>query len=200
MKTIVLDGLTVALGDDQSASIVKRHFEKLDGKIVKLKDAGEKAIAELKTVQAQLADAQKTASAKDGEIAVLKKQLEDAKVTPEKLDVMVKARSAVIDAAAPLVGKDFVFDAKSVEDIRRAAVSAQLGDSAKDMDDAAVGGAFAALTADHKRNNTGGSNPIRNVLRDAGPRIHANVKDERESAWNERNKRTQEAWRGQKTA
>jgi hypothetical protein len=42
-----------------------------------------------------MADAKKACDAKDGEIAVLKKQVADAAITPEKLDVMVKDRLAV---------------------------------------------------------------------------------------------------------
>jgi hypothetical protein len=63
---------------------------------------------------------------------------------------MVKDRMSVIDAAKALLPKEFAFDGKTLGDIRKAAVSAKLGDAAVNMDDAAIGGAFAALTADAK--------------------------------------------------
>jgi hypothetical protein len=191
-KSIIVDGLNVLVQDEQSASIVERTIEKLSAKVADLKDSREKAKTKSEELGVQLADAQKAVSAKDGEIAVLKKQLEDAKISPAKLDEMVKARQSVIDAATPLLVKGTEVADKSVEDIRRMAVTASLGeDAAKNMNDAAVEGAFAALTSGAKR-SAGGVQPIRDALR-AAPRQA--VGDAKDTAWEERNKRVADAWR-----
>lgn len=158
MKVLVIDGLNVTVADDQSASIIQRV---LDGFVKKLADADAELEAKKKKdaeLDKELGDAKATVSAKDGEIAVLKKQIADAEVTPAKLDVMVKDRMSVIDAAAKLLPKDFAFDGKTLADIRKAAVEVKLGDAAKSMDDAAIGGAFAALCSTDK--GDGGSRPI----------------------------------------
>lgn len=147
MKVIVIDGLNVQVADDQSASIIDRHIQSLLKQVSdaqadienfkKKKEEDEKAVK----------DALTTVSARDGEIVVLKKQLADAEVTPAKLDIMVKDRMSVIDAAAKLLPKEFAFDGKTLAEIKKATVAAKLGDAANSMDDAAIGGAFAALTA-----------------------------------------------------
>ncbi len=98
---------------------------------------------------ADLSTAQTTIEAKDGEITALKQQLEDAKVTPEKLQQMADARADVIGKAKALDPK-VVTDGKTDAEIRKAAVLAKLGDKAADMTDAAIEGAFAALTVDAK--------------------------------------------------
>ncbi|MET3710402.1 hypothetical protein ABIC65_001082 [Sphingomonas trueperi] len=98
---------------------------------------------------ADLSTAQTALQTKDGEITALKQQLEDAKVTPEKLQQMADARADVIGKAKALDPK-VVTDGKTDAEIRKAAVLAKLGDKAANMTDAAIEGAFAALTADAK--------------------------------------------------
>jgi len=199
MKIITVDGLSVSVADDQGASIIERHVNKLETKVkdskVKVSDA--EAVAAKATTD--LADAQKALSTKDGEIAVLKKQLDDAKVTPVKLDQMVKDRLSVIDAAAPLLDKTFAFDGKSVEEIKRATVEAYLGDAAKGMDETAIAGAFVAATL-VKDNKRGGSMPIRDSLRVAGNHRPGTVNDARETAYDEKTNRLSNAWRGAKAS
>lgn len=111
----------------------------------------------LGTLTADLATAQTAAQTKDGEIAALTAKLKDAEVTPERLQQMADARASVI-AAAQSLKPGITVDGKTDADIRKEAVSAKLGDTAKDMADAAIEGAFAALTKDM---------PQRDPVRDA---------------------------------
>jgi hypothetical protein len=114
----------------------------------------------LGTLTADLATAQTALQTKDGEIAALTAKLKDAEVTPERLQQLADARAKVI-AAAQTLKPGITVDGKSDADIRKEAVSAKLGDSAKDMADAAIEGAFVALTKDAKA-----ADPVREALRD----------------------------------
>ncbi len=132
--TIIVDGLPVSLADE---SAVRAVLDKKDA-----------AIAER---DAKLADAATAASTATGKMAALEQQLADAKaeLDPAKLDARVADRAALVTRAKALVA-DAVTDGKTDAEIRRAVVDAKLGDTAKGMDDAAIVGAFAALTADAK--------------------------------------------------
>lgn len=134
MATITVDGLPVSLADEAA---VRAVLDKKDA-----------AIAER---DAKLADAVTAASTATGKIAALEQQLADAKaeLDPAKLDARVADRAALVTRAKALVA-DAVTDGKTDAEIRRAVVDAKLGDAAKGMDDAAIVGAFAALTADAK--------------------------------------------------
>lgn len=128
---ITLDGLIVDLSD---ADAVQAAFAKKDEAI--------------KNTQTAL-DAEKAkASEATGKIAALEKELADAKAAsePAAIEAAVAARAALI-ADAKKVAADVVTDGKGADDIRKAVVEAKLGDAAKDMDAAAIKGAFAVLVA-----------------------------------------------------
>jgi hypothetical protein len=98
------------------------------------------------TLTGELATAKTTIEARDGEIVVLKQNVADAAITPEKLQALADARAKVITDAKAIAGTALVVDGKTDAEIRKAAVTAKLGDAkAKDMSDAAVEGAFLAL-------------------------------------------------------
>ena len=83
-------------------------------------------------------------TAKDAEIAKLKA---DA-ITADKLDAAVAERTAVVDAAKPILGATFDAKGKTVADIRRATVAKRLGDKAVEgKNDEHVAIAFDTLTA-----------------------------------------------------
>lgn len=114
----------------------------------------------LATLNAKIQDTDKSAQTKDGEIAALKQQLADAQVTPEKLAHMVEQRKSLTDSYKSMVGSDADTKASDIE-IKRAAVAHKLGDEvAKAMSDAAVEGAFTALSV---------AAPKRDGLRDSAP-------------------------------
>lgn len=147
---LVIDGLTVNVADDQSGGIIERHIATLTRQLADANSNFENFKKKKEEDDKEMQDAKKVIETKDGEIAVLKKQVEDAKITPEKLDVLVKDRMAVVDKAKTLLDAKYVFDGKTVEVIRKDAVIAKLGDDAKTMSDGAIEGAFAALTKDAK--------------------------------------------------
>lgn len=86
---------------------------------------------------------------KDGEIVALNAKLVDAEVTPAKLQALADARADVI-GKAKVLAPALVTDGKTDADIRKEAVTAKLGDAATAMSDAAIEGAFTALTKDAK--------------------------------------------------
>lgn len=145
---LVIDGLTVNVADDQSGGIIERHIATLNKQLADALAEGSKAEEALETAQQEADEKKKKLDAQDGEIAVLKKQVADAAITPEKLDVLVKDRLAVVDKAKVLLGDKYVFDGKTIEQIRTDAVATSLGDAAKNMSTDAVTGAFVALTKD----------------------------------------------------
>jgi hypothetical protein len=162
MKVLVIDGLNASVADDQSAAIIQRHIDSL---LKQVADAGTdfENFKKKKKEDDEVKDAAlKQVEAKDGEIAVLKQQLKDAEITPAKLDLLVKDRLAVVDAASKLLPKDFAYDGKSLVEIRKAAVETKLGDAAKTMSDGAIEGAFTALTAGAVQ--ASGSQPIADAL------------------------------------
>lgn len=101
------------------------------------------------TLTADLATANTTIQTKDGEIVALTAKLADAEVTPAKLQQLADARADVI-AKAKILAPTLATDGKTDAEIRKAAVTAKLGDAAKDMADAAIEGAFIAFTKDAK--------------------------------------------------
>lgn len=164
-KSIVVDGITVEVSDT-AAQVVEKTIKTLTDKAKtdeeKMKSL-EDEIAELKE---KMKKDKETVEAKDGEIAALKQQVADAAMTPEKLDLAVKARAAVIDSARKIL-PSVVVDGKSEADIRRQVVAAKLGDEAvKDKADAYIDAAYDVLA------KTGGSvDPYRQAVRDGGSNV-----------------------------
>jgi hypothetical protein len=108
-----------------------------------MQTALDRQATDLQTAQTAVGALTAQISTKDGEIAGLNQKLKDA--TAIDLDAMLADRDAVVTAAKTILP---ALDAKgkTVEAIRKEAVTAKLGDKAKDMDDNAISGAFAALT------------------------------------------------------
>lgn len=121
--------------------------------------------SKLGTLTADLATTKTAIETKDGEIAALNAKLKDAEVTPERLQKLADARAQVI-ARAQILQPGITVDGKTDAEIRKEAVSAKLGDVAKDMADAAIEGAFLALTKDAKP-----ADPVRQVVIGGGARI-----------------------------
>lgn len=139
-RTYNLDGVSITL-EDRDLQLLERHLGQLNKKITD----GETALA---SVQAQLSTVQKSTEQKDGEIAVLKKQLADNEITPSKLDAMLDERYDVIERARELIGDAAAVRGKSVAQIKRETVASILGEQAtKAMNDEAVHGAFVYAVA-----------------------------------------------------
>ncbi len=212
LSTIMVDSVPVEL-DDQAAAIVQNQIRKLTQAVADAKAKADKSDSDQeeydKEKKKNMDEAKKQIDAKDGEIAALKKQLADSAVTPEVLDALVKERGAVIERASLILdAKRFVFDGKSLADIRRAAVAVKLGDAAvKDMSDDGIGGAFTALTADAKAGDSSGVRSLSSALNAVGqPLDYSKVTDvrsltledakaARDAAWREKQERDRNAWK-----
>ncbi len=118
---------------------------------------------------------------KDGEIAALTQKVKDAEVTPAKLQQLADARAQVIGKAKSLKA-DLVTDGKTDVDIRKEAVTAKLGDAATGMSDAAIEGAFTALTKDAKVEDTTVHPIIAPLIVDAD-KSRSNFVDRIQNAW-----------------
>jgi len=136
VKTMVIDGLTVDVGNADTAEATIKTL-----------------LAGRDTANASLATAQTDLAAKDTQIATLtteKKALEDAKPTPAQLRDAAKAYAQVV-GKAKAIGVD-VTDAMDEGAIMKAAVAKVMGDTAKDWNDAQIAASFAVATKDAKIN------------------------------------------------
>lgn len=162
--TAARGGPKLKIGDSKMSKMVM-----VDGHTVEMSDAAEIAVLNLLNklndtrsvadtvpgLQAQIAALNTSLSTKDGEIAALTQRVADAAITPAMMDAAITARAVVVDAAKKILP---TLDAtgKTETEIKRSVVSAKLGDAAKNMDDAAISGAFAAFSS-----NVTNSDPIR---------------------------------------
>ena len=149
MKQVMVDGLAVEM-PDMAANIVQRAFSQMQDTIKKLMDAAaEKKKKDDDEDEANdckmKADAAKIAE-QTATIATLQKQLDDAKLTPQKLDALVTERAATIGKARAAYG-NLQVDGKTMEQIRRDVVDAKLGAVAKGWTDEMVSASFNTLTA-----------------------------------------------------
>ncbi len=199
---VVIDGARIEVADELSASVINKHVSGLHSAAADLKDKYDKSQADKEEADEEnergMKDAKLKLDAATGEIAALKKQLSDAVAlnSPEKLDALVKDRLSVIDAAIHILPTNFTVDGKKVEDIRRAAVVAKLGDAVvKEMNDAAIEGAFKALTADAAKNNRGTTALGRALFDQQSNGQRPGSGDIRDAAMAEQEKYLNNAWR-----
>lgn len=138
LRTIVVDGLQVETTDAGVAAIEKLQKDLADAK-------GELSSAQ-STHATELADKDKEIAAKDAEIEKLNK----ASVSDADLDAKVEARAALVDTARS-IHKDVEVKGLSDADIRKAVVSAKLGDAAiADKSEAYIEARFDVLAEDAK--------------------------------------------------
>lgn len=152
---VMVDGISIE-ASEQAAQVI----EKLQNTIRTTNDS---VIAK----DAKIAELTTAVGTKDGEIAILKKQVTDAQMTPAQLDAAVKDRQTVIDAAKKIGGDKIVVDGKTIGEIKKAAVAVVLGDAANAMEDAAINGAFALAAASAAKITTttnDGSGTLRNIV------------------------------------
>jgi len=170
-KTITFDGMPIEATDAAEAAI--RKVEGQRDSAVSAKDAAEAA----------LATAQTETATKDAEIETLKKQIEDAKLTPAQLRDAAKEYATVCDKASAL-GVKFADDA-DIETIRKAVVDAKMGEAAKDWSADQIAASFAVLAKDAKP-----ADKLRDAFASPAPRmndgaaIHANALAARNARFN----------------
>lgn len=186
-KNMIVDGLPI-LVTDQSEAMINRLI-------------GDKAKL-ITDHAAALSASAATIETKDKEIGELKvkvKTLEDAAMTPIKLDQIVKDRSALIDTAKKIVA-DVKVDGLSDAAIKKAVVEAKHGaDMTKDASEAMIDGMFAVLAASAK---DGGTGQTTDAFRQAVVQTPAtNVKDAADpNGQIGYEKRLNDAWMGEKAA
>ena len=137
LRNVVVDGLSVKVTDEGAQAIAKLTKDR-DDALAARDDA-------IKAKDAEVADLKTKVETKDGELAAMRKELDDAKA-PRALAAAVKARAAVLDAGKKNGLKEEDLEELDDAAIRRAVVGKHLGDAAKDMSDAAIEGAFAAVS------------------------------------------------------
>jgi uncharacterized protein len=192
-KIIVVDGLSVTL-DERDAAIVSRHIQKLE-------DEAKKLGGDIMTVTTDRDTHKKASETKDGEIAVLKKKIDDSKVTPEMLDSAVNERVSIIGKAKKVLGDSFDPKGKTNIEIKKLAVASKLGDAAKTMADAAVDGAFEMVALDTTTQTSGSGSDLRQFSQGLGTRT--SPKDAQalaDTAWEEQGERMRNAWKGPQAA
>jgi hypothetical protein len=179
-KTILIDGYKFEVDDALETAVSKLQGQLKDA--TEAKDAAETKVGELTA----------TVSTKDGEIAALEQKVKDASLSPEQIEKLVADRSALI-AQAKAIDPNVVTDGKTEVEIRKAIVSAKLGDAAKDMNDGAIAGAFTVLAKDVK------IDPVRSAL-SGGVTTIADAEADYGKAMEERRKQASTAWKTPATA
>src|SRR4029077_264164 len=166
-RTIVIDNVPVDL-DERDAPVIERRLAQLEKEIATAQTALGIAQTTIQTDSAkhatELTNATTALQAKDAEIATLKAQLEESKVTPEKLDELADARAAVKVRAKALLDS-VVIDKKSDADIRRQVVNAKLGDVPKNWPGDQVTASFNTLTLSTNDSAFNGLHHVVEVIR-----------------------------------
>lgn len=179
LRTVVVDGLSVQT-TDQGATAINKLLKDLESSAAKLVDAG--------TAHKQ------AIAAKDEEIGTLKadlKKAQDAAPKPADLDKLVADRVALVTSAKAIHG-DVKTDGVTDADIRKAVVTAKLGDEmVKDASEPEISGMFKALAKDAKP-----TDPVRDALK-AQDRTINDANDNGQVAYEQR---LADAWKPKKEA
>lgn len=158
VKKLTIDGLLVDLADADAVAAVVTKLQGGAAAAITAKDAAEAALATVTTQSAT----------KDAEIATLKQQVADAKLTPQQLRDAGKAYALTLGTAKKLAPSLALADTMDEPAIKKAVVSAKLGDVAKDWTDAQVDVSFATMAT---------ATPVVDTVRDAMTNGIVNVGD-----------------------
>jgi hypothetical protein len=198
MKIITVDGISVEVGTDQGGQIIDRHITALKTSATdaqtKLADVSTKLAAANTALETATAKHVTEMAAKDAEVVTLKKQLDDSKLTPAMLDQMVKDRAVTAGKARAVLGDKLVVDGKTDGDIMRQVVDAKLGDLAKGWSEEQVKVSFLSITADVKPQDRALDTSA--VLASAFSAAPSQVSDAADKAYEARNARMENAWKG----
>jgi hypothetical protein len=202
MKTIMIDGIPVEVATDVSAAIITKAIDTANVSITTLTKRATDAETALATVQKALdtktAEATTILATKDAEIVTLKKQVEDAKLTPAQIDQLVKDRAIVAGKGRAIMGDKLVVDGKTDNEIMRQVVDAKLGDLAKGWSDDQYAVSFASITAGVKATDkvTDTSAVLAHSF-SAPPQHDTNdLRAQADAAHEARTKRLEDAWKG----
>jgi hypothetical protein len=146
LKTVMVDGIECQM-TDTAAALVARTIQTLRDQIENLEKKKKDDDDCKKDSAVKITELTTASATKDAEIVTLKKQLADAKLTPQALDALVKDRHAVVDKARKVLGDKLVVDGKTIEDMRKQVVDAKLGAAAQGWTDEQIKASFDTLVA-----------------------------------------------------
>lgn len=203
MKMITVDGVSVQVDNDQSAQIIQRALDKAATDLKDSKDAFGKTAEELAAEKKKAGDAAAKAATEkataDAEIVTLKKQVEDSKLTPAKLDQLVKDRAVLIGKARGFLGAALVVDGKTDTEIMGQCVTKHLGDAAKDWNADQIKISFDTVTAGIKPVEGSSGSGLSDTARAfSSPTVSTGDRAEADKAHAERDAATAARWKDQK--
>lgn len=184
LMKITVDGTPVEV-DAVGGAIVPKYIERLE------KGVADSTVA-LKTAQDKAATDTATIATLTAENATLKKKVEDAKLTPQQIEQLVRDRATVV-AQARAVLQTVVTDGRELGDIRRQVVDAAMGATSKGWNDEQVASSFAVLTKDAQVDANETRDGLTTVLNN--PRVNHNGQQALDAAYDEHDKKLTEAWR-----
>lgn len=198
MKIATVDGISVEFVNDQGHQIVAKALADAATKLKTTEDAFGKTAEELAAEKKKAAEKDaKTVTemaTKDAEIVTLKKQVEDSKLTPEKLDALVKDRALIAGKARSILGDKLVVDGKTDSDIMGQVVTSKLGDAAKGWNADQIKISFDTLTAGIKPVDTANSGGVFDTARAFSSPSQSN--SDSEKLLNDRDRKLSDAWKG----
>lgn len=154
MKIVTIDTIPVEFANDQGAAVVQKVLSDSAAKLKVAEDAFGKAeeenVKNKKKMEEDSAKYVTEMATKDAEIVTLKKQVEDSKLTPAKLDALVKDRALIAGKARAVLGDKLVVDSKTDTEIMAQVVTSKLGDASKDWNADQIKISFDTITAGTK--------------------------------------------------
>jgi hypothetical protein len=201
-KIITVDGVPCTVDNDQTAAVIQRALDTSATALKTAQDAFGKTTEELAAEKKKASenDAKHVTemATKDAEIVTLKKQVEDGKLTPAKLDMLVKDRSLIAGKARSVLGDKLVVDGKTDTEIMGQVVSAKLGDAAKDWNADQIKISFDTITAGVKPVDQSSSGLLDTARAFSAPGATHDGGDARAAADKviaDRDQRLQDAWK-----
>jgi hypothetical protein len=202
MRTLQLDGITIEVGDGNATEVIQKHVGGLRDTAADLTNKLAQATAQITTLTKDRDDAVAKStteiSTRDAKIATLEKQVKDAELTPAKLDQLVTDRKAVCDRAIAVMADKasaLVLDGKTDGEIRAQVVLAKLGDVAKGWNDDQFKTSFDTLTAGIDLNAVRHHSGLNDTARAFSSPVN-NATATADKAYEDRNKRLGDAWKG----
>lgn len=201
MKTLIVDGITCEMSDT-AVEVVQRTLAKFaaDAAVAAKKFGESEADYQKRIASSDAAVAKLTTegATKDAEIVTLKKAVEDSKITPQKLDEMVKDRSVVADKAKALLPA-VVVDGKSVDEIMKQVVDAKLAEAAKGWNADQIKVSFdtmaASVTVD-----TNATDGVQRTARAFSVPLTGDALQKKEQLYDKADKDLSQAWKTQPAA
>jgi hypothetical protein len=200
-KTIMVDGLPVEVVNDQAAAIIDKALKDMGVKLKTAQDAfgaaEEEAKKNKKKMEEDSASHATVLATKDAEIVTLKKTVEDSKLTPAKLDQLVKDRAVISGKARAILGDKLVVADKSDTEIMRQVVDSKLGDTAKGWNEDQVKISFDTLTASTKPVDVQTSGVFDTARAFSAPSDQGDARAKADAVIAARDARLTNAWKGQ---